>query len=230
MIGLDKQGSRFYSHKYRKSLWEKKNGINCLRSGSSCSAWSSSMEGVSHSPHPSLSRMPFCSNGTALVLLSIAAILAGTAFENKQRIAIISSIGLVMSLGFLYLPVPSILHGSTFHILFACAIAFGMTTAAKRAATIGAAALACIGIVFLYQPFFPSLNSTALHLLLPGVIVFSIVFSQKTLCEQISVGLNRAGFNSALPTFSDAILSNRFPIVAYRINRFYCRSTSLKNC
>ncbi|MCY4569971.1 MAG: hypothetical protein OXD49_16885, partial [Candidatus Poribacteria bacterium] len=70
--------------------------------------------------------------GIALVLLSIAAILAGTAFENKQRIAVISSIGLAISLGFLYLPVPSILRGSVFHVLFACAIAFGMTTAAKR--------------------------------------------------------------------------------------------------
>ncbi|MDD9973880.1 MAG: hypothetical protein OXU27_07740, partial [Candidatus Poribacteria bacterium] len=51
----------------------------------------------------------------------------------------------------------------------------------------------CIGIVFLYQPFSPLLNSTALHLLLPGVTVFSIVFSQKTLCEQISVGLIALG-------------------------------------
>ena len=110
--------------------------------------------------------------GISLVLLSIAAILGGIAFENKQRIVIISGIGLVIGLGFLYLPIPSILQGSAFHILFACAIAFGMTTTAKRISTIGSALLACVGIIFLYQPFFPSLGSTALHLLLPGVIIF----------------------------------------------------------
>ena len=114
--------------------------------------------------------------GIALVLLSIAAILAGTSFENKQQIAVISGIGLAVGLSFLYLPVPSIFAGSAFHILFACAIAFGMTTAARQAATIGSALLTCIGIVFLYQPFFSSLGGTALHLLLPGIIVFSIVF------------------------------------------------------
>ena len=132
--------------------------------------------------------------GIALVLLSIAAILGGTAFENKQRIALISGVGLVIGLGFLYwFPMPSVLRGSAFHILFACAIAFGMTTHAKRIATIGAALLTCIGFFFLYQPFFPSLGGTALHLLLPSIIVFSIVFSQKTLCERFSIGLIALG-------------------------------------
>jgi hypothetical protein len=92
--------------------------------------------------------------GIALVLLSIAAILGGTAFENKQRIAMISGVGLVIGLGFLYLSISSVLRGSAFHILFASAIAFGMTTTAKRIATMGAALLACVGFVFLYQPFF----------------------------------------------------------------------------
>ena len=91
--------------------------------------------------------------GISLVLLSIAAILGGIAFENKQRIVIISGIGLVIGLGFLYLPIPSILRGSAFHILFASAIAFGMTTTAKRVSTIGSALLVCVGIIFLYQPF-----------------------------------------------------------------------------
>lgn len=132
--------------------------------------------------------------GIALVLLSIAAILGGTAFENKHRIALISGVGLVIGLGFLYwFPIPSVLQGSAFHILFASAIAFGMTTTAKRIAAIGAALLACIGFFFLYQPFFPSLGGTALHLLLPGIIVFSIVFSQKTLCERFSIGLIALG-------------------------------------
>ena len=76
--------------------------------------------------------------GIALVLLSIAAILGGTAFENKQRITLISGVGLVIGLGFLYLPMPSVLRGSAFHILFTAAIAFGMTTTAKRIATTGA--------------------------------------------------------------------------------------------
>lgn len=93
--------------------------------------------------------------GIALVLLSIAAILGGTAFENKQRIALIAGVGLVIGLGFLYwFPIPSVLRGSAFHILFTSAIAFGMTATAKRIAAIGAALLVCIGFVFLYQPFF----------------------------------------------------------------------------
>ena len=119
--------------------------------------------------------------GIALVLLSIAATLGGTSFEDKRRIALISGIGLVIGLGFLYLPVSSILRGSAFHILFACAIAFGMATGMKRTATIGSALLACIGIVFLYQPFVPSLDSTALHLLLPGDYRFFDCFFSENL-------------------------------------------------
>ncbi|MXV73754.1 hypothetical protein F4Z99_05685 [Candidatus Poribacteria bacterium] len=68
-----------------------------------------------------------------------------------------------------------------------------MTTTAKRIAAIGSALLMCIGIVFLYQPFFSSLGGTALYLLLPAIIVFSIVFSQQTLCERLSIGLIALG-------------------------------------
>ena len=107
--------------------------------------------------------------GIALVLLSIAAILGGTSFENKQRIVIISGVGLVIGLGFLYLPTLSVLRGSAFHILFACAIAFGMTTTAKRIATMGAALLVCIGAS-------PSFTNPFLHhlVVLPYIYFYPV--------------------------------------------------------
>ena len=83
--------------------------------------------------------------GISFVLLSIAAILAGIAFENKRRIAIISGIVLAIGLGFLYLPVPLILRGSAFHLLFASAISFGMTTTATRGGD------GCIYNLYLYR-------------------------------------------------------------------------------
>lgn len=97
--------------------------------------------------------------GIALLLLTLAAILSATSFSKKRIVEGIAAIGLCAGFIFLYLPVSkdtpilSILHGSAFHLLFASAIAFGMTTRLKKAAAIAAAAIAVIGLVFLYQPY-----------------------------------------------------------------------------
>ena len=97
--------------------------------------------------------------GIALLLLTLAAILSATSFSKKRIVEGIAAIGLGAGFIFLYLPVSketpilSILHGSAFHLLFASAIAFGMTTRLNKAAAIAAAIIAIIGLVFLYQPY-----------------------------------------------------------------------------
>lgn len=97
--------------------------------------------------------------GIALLLLTLAAILSATSFSKKRIVEGIAAIGLGAGLIFLYLPVSketpilSTLHGSAFHLLFASAIAFGMTTRLKKLAAIAAAIIAIIGLVFLYQPY-----------------------------------------------------------------------------
>lgn len=97
--------------------------------------------------------------GIALMLLTLAAILSATSFSKNRIVEGIAAIGLGAGFIFLYLPVSketpilSILHGSAFHLLFASAVAFGMTTRLKKLAAIAAAAIAVIGLVFLYQPY-----------------------------------------------------------------------------
>lgn len=97
--------------------------------------------------------------GIALLLLTLSAILSATSFSKKRIVEGIAAIGLGAGFIFLYLPVSkdtpilSTLHGSAFHLLFASAIAFGMTTRLKKAAAIAAAIIAIIGLVFLYQPY-----------------------------------------------------------------------------
>ena len=123
------------------------------------------VEGISLLP-PRITQNSVLLKGISLVLLSVAAILAGTAFENKRRISVISGIGLAIGLGFLYLPVSSILRGSTFHLLFACAIAFGMTTPAKRPVSIVSALFACVGVLFSFT------NLSLHHLIVPPYTCF----------------------------------------------------------
>ena len=97
--------------------------------------------------------------GIALLLLTLAAILSATSFSKNRIVEGIAAIGFGAGFIFLYLPVSkdtpilSTLHGSAFHLLFASAIAFGMTTRLKKAAAIVAAIIAIVGLVFLYQPY-----------------------------------------------------------------------------
>ena len=97
--------------------------------------------------------------GVALPLLSLSAILSATSFSNRRFVEVIAAVGLVSGFIFLYLPVSkdapilSILRGSAFHLLFASAVAFGMTTRLKRLAATVAAIIAIVGLVFLYQPY-----------------------------------------------------------------------------
>ena len=69
--------------------------------------------------------------GVSFVLLSIAAILASISY-SKRNVSIISGIGLILGFCFLFLPVPSLLKSTAFHLLFASSIAFGMSTSATR--------------------------------------------------------------------------------------------------
>ena len=97
--------------------------------------------------------------GIALPLLSLSAILSSTSFSKRRIVEITAAVVLAAGFTFLYLPVsmessiPSVLHGSAFHLLFASAIAFGMTTHLKKSAATVAAVIAVIGLVFLYQPY-----------------------------------------------------------------------------
>ena len=97
--------------------------------------------------------------GIALLLLTLSAILSATSISKKRIVEVIAAVGLFTGFIFLYLPdskepsILSILHGSAFHLLFASAIAFGMTTRVKRLAGITAAIVAIVGLVFLYQPY-----------------------------------------------------------------------------
>jgi hypothetical protein len=76
--------------------------------------------------------------GIALPLLSLSAILSSTSFSKRRIVEITAAVVLAAGFTFLYLPVSmessilSILHGSAFHLLFASAIAFGMTTHLKK--------------------------------------------------------------------------------------------------
>ena len=97
--------------------------------------------------------------GIALLLLTLSAILSATSFSNRRFVEVIAAVGLVSGFIFLYLPVSkdapilSILRGSAFHLLFASAVAFGMTTRLKRLTATVAAIIAIVGLVFLYQPY-----------------------------------------------------------------------------
>ena len=97
--------------------------------------------------------------GIALLFLTLSAILSATSFSNRRFVEVIAAVGLVSGFIFLYLPVSketpilSILRGSAFHLLFASAVAFGMTTRLKRLAATVAAIIAIVGLVFLYQPY-----------------------------------------------------------------------------
>ena len=97
--------------------------------------------------------------GIALPLLTLSAILSAISSSKRRTVEVTAAVGLVAGFIFLYLPVSketsilSILRGSAFHLLFASAVAFGMTTHLKRLAATVAAIIAIVGLVFLYQPY-----------------------------------------------------------------------------
>ena len=150
--------------------------------------------------------------GIALPLLTVASILSATSFSAKWLVEIIAGVGLIAGAGFLYLNVPSFLQMSAFHLIFAGAIAFGMTTRWRRHTAMLGGIILVIGFVFLYQPL-GSLRNTALYLILLGMTLFAILSRQKRLVERISIGAIAFGLIFLCQPFREALYQTGFQIL-----------------
>ena len=150
--------------------------------------------------------------GIALPLLTIASIISARIFSAKWVVETISGLGLVTGLVFLFLNVPGIVRDSAFHLIFASAIAFGLTTRWRKQATVLGGTILVIGFVFLYQPL-SFLRSTALYLILVGMTLFAILSKRKWWVEQISISAIACGLIFLCQPFREVLFQTGFQIL-----------------
>lgn len=150
--------------------------------------------------------------GIALPLLTVASIISARIFSAKWVVETISGLGLVTGLVFLFLNVPSIVRDSAFHLIFASAIAFGLTTRWRKQATVLGGTILVIGFVFLYQPL-SFLRSTALYLILIGMTLFAILSRRKWWVEQISISAIACGLIFLCQPFREVLFQTGFQIL-----------------
>ena len=150
--------------------------------------------------------------GIALPLLTIASIISARIFSAKWVVETISGLGLVTGLVFLFLNVPGIVRDSAFHLIFASAIAFGLTTRWRKQATVLGGTILVIGFVFLYQPL-SFLRSTALYLILVGMTLFAILSNRKWWVERISISAIACGLIFLCQPFREVLFQTGFQIL-----------------
>lgn len=139
--------------------------------------------------------------GISFVVLCISTILMSVVFKNKLATNILSSIGLLLGLIFLFLPVSPVFRSSSFHLLFCFSISFGISTNIAKLPIFIALLSIIFGTFFLYLNPLLDLSIPTLHLLLPGMILFCIISSKITLCERLSIGLIVLGLVSLCQPF-----------------------------
>lgn len=150
--------------------------------------------------------------GVALPLLTIASILSASCFSPKWVVEIVAGLGLIAGLVVLFLNVTGVLRDSAFHLIFASAIAFSMTTRWREQVAILGGTILVVGFVFLYQPI-GFLRSTALYLIILGMTMFAILVKQKSWVERISISAIACGLIFLCQPFREVLYHTGFQIL-----------------